>query len=343
MSEHIFLVYFYKNYEHGSPELLVSTNDSRIRLCTISNFDLKCKYKGHTNIDSHVFARFSADGKLVISASEDNHIYVWRVERSIIDENAAILIKPKQGRNKFYECFKSHHGKNHNNNNHNHNNNHQLVQCALFSPNRTIYYTHKFRTQFNPFIHCHNEEEISDDKQDEDAEEAQEAPEEDDDNNDNDENAVNANVNVNAKGKVDGQIMTHNNNNNKQSVGWIDSTTSAASQSVGYEYESATSANTHISNNHNNHNSISSGMMETVPETPMKGHHISRVRRVYNNEEKILHMIVTADMQGHIQVYTNHCQDEDYHYPVSQSQQQQQQSEYQKYDDKTRNRAKSKR
>lgn len=99
---------------------------------------MKNKYKGHTNIESHMYASFSADGKYIISASEDNNIYIWRIQRSIIDENAALL-KPKMDRNEYYEYFKSHGN---------------LVRCALFSPNRTIYYTYKFRTTFNPFVHA---------------------------------------------------------------------------------------------------------------------------------------------------------------------------------------------
>eukprot|EP01084_Bolivina_argentea_P293286 504390_1 len=124
-----------KNMEHGSPQLLISTNDSRLRLYNLSNFDMQCKYKGHENTQSQIHGRFSPDGKLIVCGSEDNNIYLWRVEKAISDESNSIFqSKKSKNRQEYYEYFKS---------------NCKLPQVALFAPHRSIHYVHKFKTIMN--------------------------------------------------------------------------------------------------------------------------------------------------------------------------------------------------
>jgi len=122
-----------KHSAHGSSELLISTNDSRLRLYNLSNFDQKCKYKGHENTQSQIHARLSPDDKLIICGSEDGNIYIWRVEKSDADESNSIFhSSKKQTTMDFYEYFRSHC---------------KLPQVALFAPHRTIHYVHRFRTE----------------------------------------------------------------------------------------------------------------------------------------------------------------------------------------------------
>lgn len=59
-------------------KLLVTTNDSRIRLYDLNNLSLQCKYKGLTNNESQIAASFSPDGKHIICGSEDRYFYLWR-------------------------------------------------------------------------------------------------------------------------------------------------------------------------------------------------------------------------------------------------------------------------
>lgn len=125
-----------KQNEHGSPHLLISTNDSRLRLFSLGNFAMQCKYKGHENTQSQIHARFSPDGQYIICGSEDNAIYIWRVSKSEADEGGGLFHtvaskKKAKSRQEHYEYFRSE-GK--------------LPQVAMFAPHRTLHYVHKFRT-----------------------------------------------------------------------------------------------------------------------------------------------------------------------------------------------------
>ncbi|SCV74711.1 BQ2448_7740 [Microbotryum intermedium] len=57
--------------------LLVTSNDSRIRLYHTSDKAVEAKYAGHENTSSQIRASFSDDGKYVISGSEDRCVYIW--------------------------------------------------------------------------------------------------------------------------------------------------------------------------------------------------------------------------------------------------------------------------
>ncbi|KAL3536394.1 hypothetical protein ACH5RR_004855 [Cinchona calisaya] len=59
-------------------ELLVTSADSRIRILDGSN--VIHKFKGFRNTSSQISAAFSPDGKYIISASEDNQVYIWKRE-----------------------------------------------------------------------------------------------------------------------------------------------------------------------------------------------------------------------------------------------------------------------
>ncbi|XP_042469249.1 WD repeat-containing protein 44-like isoform X1 [Zingiber officinale] len=65
----------------GNPsKVLVTSADSQIRI--IDGDELVHKLKGFRNTNSQISAFPTADGKHVISASEDSHIYVWRFDDS---------------------------------------------------------------------------------------------------------------------------------------------------------------------------------------------------------------------------------------------------------------------
>ncbi|ESQ48418.1 hypothetical protein EUTSA_v10020024mg [Eutrema salsugineum] len=62
----------------SSSEVLVTSSDSRVRV--VDGTDLVNKLKGFRNTSSQISASITADGKYVVSASEDSHVYVWKYE-----------------------------------------------------------------------------------------------------------------------------------------------------------------------------------------------------------------------------------------------------------------------
>ncbi|VDM39705.1 unnamed protein product [Toxocara canis] len=61
---------------HGD-KLLVTSNDSRIRMYDLRDMALTCKFKGAQNERSQIRASFSPDGKHIVCGSEDHYVYVW--------------------------------------------------------------------------------------------------------------------------------------------------------------------------------------------------------------------------------------------------------------------------
>lgn len=62
----------------SSSEVLITSADSRIRV--VDGVDLVHKFKGFRNTNSQISAFLTANGKYVVSASEDSYVYVWRHE-----------------------------------------------------------------------------------------------------------------------------------------------------------------------------------------------------------------------------------------------------------------------
>ncbi|XP_030469217.1 uncharacterized protein LOC115687716 [Syzygium oleosum] len=62
----------------SSSEVLITSADSRIRV--VDGVDLVHKFKGFRNTNSQISAFLTANGKYVVSASEDSYVYVWKHE-----------------------------------------------------------------------------------------------------------------------------------------------------------------------------------------------------------------------------------------------------------------------
>lgn len=62
----------------SSSELLVTSADSRIRI--YDGPERVHKFKGFRNTSSQISASFTPDGKYVICASEDSHVFIWKRE-----------------------------------------------------------------------------------------------------------------------------------------------------------------------------------------------------------------------------------------------------------------------
>lgn len=63
----------------GDIKLLVTSNDSRVRLYNFGERSLEAKFRGNENSCSQIRASFTDDGKHVICGSEDRHAYVWPI------------------------------------------------------------------------------------------------------------------------------------------------------------------------------------------------------------------------------------------------------------------------
>ncbi|KAJ1904106.1 hypothetical protein LPJ81_002690 [Coemansia sp. IMI 209127] len=73
--------------ESQNCRLLVSSNDSRLRMFFPKDHKVLRKYKGHANASSQADARLSSDARYIVSGSEDHNIYVW----SVAQDNAATV------------------------------------------------------------------------------------------------------------------------------------------------------------------------------------------------------------------------------------------------------------
>lgn len=99
----------------GEDKILVTSNDSRIRLYDLRDLNVSCKYKGYVNMSSQIKASFSHDGKYIISGSENRDIYIWKTHHDY-----AKFSSVRRDRNDFWEAIKAHSA---------------VVTCAIFAPN----------------------------------------------------------------------------------------------------------------------------------------------------------------------------------------------------------------
>jgi WD40 repeat protein len=87
-------------------KLLVTTNDSRIRLFQMDDYSMLCKYKGLKNDAMQIRASFSESGNHVICGSENGGVYIWNTvtpqAQSLGSQFAA-----KRDRNKTFETFEA--------------------------------------------------------------------------------------------------------------------------------------------------------------------------------------------------------------------------------------------
>jgi WD40 repeat protein len=78
-------------------KILVTTNDSRIRLYDLRDLSLVCKYKGCTNISSQIRATVSPDNKYIICGSENSSFYIWPMYETS---------SQRKDRNYAWECIR---------------------------------------------------------------------------------------------------------------------------------------------------------------------------------------------------------------------------------------------
>ncbi|NWH20231.1 WDR44 protein, partial [Grus americana] len=96
-------------------EILVTSNDSRIRLYDLRDLSLSMKYKGYVNGSSQIKASFSHDFTYIVSGSEDKYVYIWSTYHDL-----SKFTSVRRDRNDFWEGIKAHNA---------------VVTSAIFAPN----------------------------------------------------------------------------------------------------------------------------------------------------------------------------------------------------------------
>lgn len=125
----------------GEDKILVTSNDSRVRLYDLRDLNLSCKYKGYSNVSSQIKASFSHDGKYIIAGSENQCIYIWKTNHDY-SKLSSVSVQPifvtnfrldfsysmscflvytqvRRDRSDFWEGIKAHNA---------------TVTCAIFAP-----------------------------------------------------------------------------------------------------------------------------------------------------------------------------------------------------------------
>jgi WD40 repeat protein len=62
---------------NGEVKVLITSNDSRVRIYNLKDKSLEIKLRGHENTCSQINASFSDDARYVITGSEDKRCYLW--------------------------------------------------------------------------------------------------------------------------------------------------------------------------------------------------------------------------------------------------------------------------
>ena len=76
----------------GGKQLLVSTNDSRMRLFNIDDYSRTCKYKGMVNDNLQIKGTFSQDGEHIVCGSENGHVYIWNTARCVENSSVRLIV-----------------------------------------------------------------------------------------------------------------------------------------------------------------------------------------------------------------------------------------------------------
>lgn len=74
--------------EGGDTKILITSNDSRVRLYNLRDKSLEMKFRGHENTCSQINASFSDDARYVICGSEDRKAYICKLYTLLVQSVA---------------------------------------------------------------------------------------------------------------------------------------------------------------------------------------------------------------------------------------------------------------
>ncbi|XP_020273970.1 WD repeat-containing protein 44-like [Asparagus officinalis] len=84
----------------SSSEVLITSADSRIRVA--DGDELVYKFKGFRNTSSQISASLTSNGKYILCASEDSHVYIWRYDAETQPNRTKGLVSINQSYEHFH-------------------------------------------------------------------------------------------------------------------------------------------------------------------------------------------------------------------------------------------------
>lgn len=93
------------NAATGDVKILVTSNDSRIRVYNFRDKSLELKLRGNLNTSSQIRASLSEDVRYIVCGSEDRKTYIWSPFEPATA--AAAMTSPENREKKPYECFET--------------------------------------------------------------------------------------------------------------------------------------------------------------------------------------------------------------------------------------------
>jgi WD40 repeat protein len=105
----------------GTNKILVTSNDSRIRMYDLNDFSLLYKFKGAVHNSSQIRASLNQDASYVICGSENNNFYIWSLKTPKASTMKDVIQHSKRVC-EYFEAYNAHD---------------ETVTVALFAPHST--------------------------------------------------------------------------------------------------------------------------------------------------------------------------------------------------------------
>uniref|UniRef100_A0A7S1T0F1 WD repeat-containing protein 44 n=1 Tax=Tetraselmis chuii TaxID=63592 RepID=A0A7S1T0F1_9CHLO len=86
-------------------KVLITSNDSRLRLYNTTEYQQCCKYKGLINKNAQIRASFSGNGRYILCGSDQGQVFVWSTVNPLIPAVNPSYTAFRKDKNSSYEAF----------------------------------------------------------------------------------------------------------------------------------------------------------------------------------------------------------------------------------------------
>ena len=114
-------------------ELLVTTNDNRIRIINVYDGTVIQKFRGHKNTEGMLRCTYCENYDMIISPSEDKYIYLWNIKQNKKEKKVEKADKKSNQKIHNYEYFKPIYSER----------KEYCTQCLLVEGQNLVNYNHK--------------------------------------------------------------------------------------------------------------------------------------------------------------------------------------------------------